>query len=154
MQLHRPNSYAHSIGPVRPATTDRLRIMVVDDNRDAANTLGALLTMLGNEVEVFHSPAAALDRATAFHPDLAILDISMPQMSGYELAEHLRAVPGWAHCHFIALTGFGQESFRSCSSSAGFLRHYVKPVEIEALLRLIADIGAGRICIEHDPPYF
>ena len=109
------------------------RILVVDDNRDAADTLGNLLEALGAIVAVSHSGRSALDRLDEFDPDAVLLDIGMPEMDGYEVARHIRATPHHADALLIALTGWGQDQDVRQSQAAGFDHHMVKPPDIERL---------------------
>jgi signal transduction histidine kinase len=120
---------------VQPAAGAALRVLVVDDNVDAAETLAQLLSAAGHRVEIAHNPAAALMRARSFVPDLALLDIGMPVMDGYELAARLRAQPELAGCRFAALTGYGRDDDKARSEAAGFRAHFVKPVDGAQLLR-------------------
>ncbi len=129
--------------PLEPAAL-RLRVLIVDDNVDAAETLAHLLGALGHEVKVFNDPAAALVQANAFQPELAILDIGMPVMDGYELAARLRAQPELQGCRFVALTGYGQDGDRMRSHAAGFSAHFVKPLQHERLLEFIGCGATGR----------
>ena len=115
----------------------RKRILIVDDNEDAAEMLGEALRMRGFEVAVAHDPAQALQVFPALRPEVAILDIGLPVMSGYELAERMIAT-GVSGCRFIAVTGYGQEGDRMRTTAAGFAAHLVKPVKIDALLEAIA----------------
>ncbi len=121
--------------PLAPAAAGK-RIMLVDDNADAAETLGLLLEAHGHEVEVFNDPLAALDAAARIRPDIAVLDIGLPGMDGYELAMRLRALLGNHACRLIALSGYGQEADRRRSEAAGFERHLVKPISPEQVARL------------------
>jgi PAS domain S-box-containing protein len=123
--------------PLPPATGRR--IMVVDDNVDAAETLGMLLGVYGHTVEVFHDPASALAAAQRLRPDLAVLDIGLPVLDGYELAARLRALLGAHPCRLIALSGYGQDSDKARSAAAGFERHLVKPITPDQVARLAAD---------------
>ena len=114
------------------------RILVVDDNVDAAEALSQILQVSGYEVNVFNDPVTALHSLEYFLPDIAILDIGLPVMDGYELAVELRKLRGPV-CRLIALTGYGQQADRSRSEQVGFEAHLVKPVDIEKLLSLIAE---------------
>jgi PAS domain S-box-containing protein len=117
-----------------------LRIVVVDDNDDAAQTLALLLETLGHDVRTFHSAEdaqAALDPAT----DAYILDIGLPGISGYEFARRLRNDPRSAHAALFALSGYGQQADVDASQDAGFLEHFVKPVDADRLLRALATVG-------------
>ena len=115
------------------------RVLIVDDNEDAAELLAAALTARGYDMRVAHDAPTALRVAAEFAPESAILDIGLPVMDGYELATHLRKIPGLAEVRLIAVTGYGQDSDRERSQQAGFHHHLVKPVAldtIEATLRL------------------
>jgi signal transduction histidine kinase len=109
------------------------RILVVDDNRDSAQSLATLLRLTGNDVLAANDPRAALEAAARFRPEVAILDIGLPGMDGYELARRLRSLPGLEHLRLAALTGYGSEEDRRRSRDAGFDDHLVKPVEMETL---------------------
>jgi signal transduction histidine kinase len=116
----------------------RRRVLVADDNRDAAESLAMLLEMAGHEVRVAHHGRAALSVAQVFRPDTALLDIGMPDMSGYEVAQSLRREPWAANLRLIALTGWGQESDRRRAIDAGFDFHLIKPVDPDKLAHLIS----------------
>jgi CheY-like chemotaxis protein len=109
------------------------RILVVDDNEDGAEMLADVLTDRGYEARVAHDAPTALRVAAEFAPDIAFLDLGLPVMDGYELAAHLRNLPGLASLRLIALTGYGQESDRRRTREAGFDHHLVKPVDIHAI---------------------
>jgi PAS domain S-box-containing protein len=121
-----------------------LKIMVADDNVDAAEILSLLLQAYGHVTEVVHNGHAALNLAREFHPDVALLDIGMPGMNGYEVAKALRQVPGLAGMTLVALTGWGGEQDRALSREAGFDRHLIKPVDMTVIESLLADVIAGR----------
>jgi signal transduction histidine kinase/ActR/RegA family two-component response regulator len=125
-------------GTPRPPAGQGKRILVVDDNGDAADSLADLLRDAGHEVAVAYSPVAALDAVEAFRPQVAVLDIGLPVMDGYELAARLRANPATTGCLLIALTGYGQSHDRIRSEEGGFQYHLVKPVEIAQLMRIVA----------------
>jgi PAS domain S-box-containing protein len=114
------------------------RILLVDDNEDALMLLGDALAASGHDVRTAAGPAAAIEIARTFQPEIAILDIGLPDMDGYELASKLRDVQGNDKLHLIALTGYGQESDRARSAQAGFRMHFVKPVDIRRLRDVIA----------------
>ena len=115
----------------------RLRIMLVDDNVDAAQTLAALLEGAGHLVQTINDPRAALAAATAQAPDVFILDIGMPEIDGHTLARQLREQPGLRGATYVALTGYGQASDRASSREAGFDLHLVKPVDAGQLVALL-----------------
>ena len=128
----------------RPGALSPMRILVVDDNRDAAETLGMLLTELGAEVQVAHDGRSALDAFAAAPPAAVLLDIGMPGMDGYEVARTLRARYPDRRATLVALTGWGQEEDRRLAREAGFDHHLVKPAEIDALEALLTDIEHER----------
>lgn len=109
------------------------RILVVDDNEDAADMLSDALKMKGHVTTVAHDAPDALKVAAAFMPEVAFLDIGLPVMDGYELAVRLREIPGLSGLRLIAVTGYGQESDRRKSEVAGFHHHLVKPVDLDAV---------------------
>jgi len=113
------------------------RILLVDDNVDAAASLGKLLQLLGHDVRLAHEGKSAIDTARRYHPDVVVLDIGMPGFDGYEVAKQLRREPGFDHTRLIALTGYGQEEDRRRSLGAGFDVHLVKPVDMVALQELL-----------------
>ena len=115
----------------------RRRILIADDNQDAAESLSLLLQLAGHEVQVAHLGREALALAHEFRPDTALLDIGMPDLSGYEVAQTLRREPWASNIQLIALTGWGQPSDRRRSLEAGFNHHLVKPVDPDQLVRLI-----------------
>jgi signal transduction histidine kinase/PleD family two-component response regulator len=120
-----------------PQTGRSLRVLVVDDNVDAAELLAALLTSTGYELAVANDAKLALTMAADFRPDVALLDIGLPVIDGYMLAEQLRLVPGCANTLLVAVTGYGQPEDRERSRRAGFAHHLVKPVPIDALQSLL-----------------
>jgi PAS domain S-box-containing protein len=109
------------------------RILVVDDNRDAAETLAELLTMLGNEVAVALDGTSALREVASFGPDIVLLDIGLPDINGYEVARRVRGLEGARQPHLIALTGWGQQQDKRLAEQAGFDQHWTKPVDLERL---------------------
>ena len=121
---------------------NRRRILVVDDNRDGAESLAMMLTFMGNELRTAHDGLEALDVAAAFRPDLILLDIGMPRMNGYDTARRIREQPWGKNTVLVALTGWGQEEDRQKSHDAGFDTHMVKPVDLAALEKLLANLKA------------
>jgi signal transduction histidine kinase/ActR/RegA family two-component response regulator len=119
-----------------------LRIMVVDDNRDAANTLQTFLSMAGHEVLVEYAAQEAIAKARSRVPHVYLLDIGLPDMDGLQLARRLRALPQAAKAVLIALTGYSQEMDRERSREAGFDHHFVKPINMLQLLTLLTQIDA------------
>jgi signal transduction histidine kinase len=118
-----------------PAVSPR-RILIVDDNRDAANLMRDALMLSGHEVELAYQGAEALIRSEGFRPEIALLDVGLTDMSGHELGQRLRQ--RHATLKLIAITGFGQPSDRAASERAGFAAHLVKPVGLRELLDVIA----------------
>jgi PAS domain S-box-containing protein len=140
LPLQTPGAGAQESLPVQqaaPAAASR-RIMLVDDNVDGAETLARLLGAHGHEVRVFHEPIAALAAVRDFRPDLAVLDIGLPVLDGYELARRMRPLLDGHPCRMIALTGYGQEADKARSGQAGFERHLVKPVNPDLVVELVA----------------
>jgi PAS domain S-box-containing protein len=113
------------------------RILVVDDNLDSAETMAMVLRATGHEVETVHDGASALERAPHYRPEYVLLDIGLPGMSGYTVAERLRALPALSGLKLIAMTGYGQEEDRRRSREAGFDHHLVKPVDFVALSAIL-----------------
>jgi len=120
-----------------------LRVLVVDDNADAAAMLAMVLESYGHRVLVEHSSHAALARAQEERPDVCILDIGLPDMDGNELARRLREQPATRHAVLIAVTGYGHDSDRRNSLAAGFDHHLVKPADTAQLAAILAGIGQG-----------
>jgi CheY-like chemotaxis protein len=127
--------------PPAAADTDKgvcvRRILVVDDNVDAAHALRYLLQNDGHDVRIATDGAAGLAAAREFRPDVLLLDIGLPRLSGYEIARAVRADAALAQATIIAVTGYGQQQDRERSSAAGFDHHLTKPVEFRALQRLL-----------------
>src|SRR5690606_39152002 len=124
-------------GP-RPGGGPSRRVLLVDDNQDAADMLAALLRAAGHEVVVAYDGPSALGTVPAFTPDVALLDIGLPVMNGYDLARRLREVLP-AMPRLIAITGYGQEHDHRKSQEAGFAAHLVKPVQAAQVLAAVDD---------------
>jgi PAS domain S-box-containing protein len=165
VELHGGSVRAHSEGPGRgseftvrlplaaashcPAEQEvddalpaAVRILVVDDNTDAADTLGMALELFGCEVRVAHTAGAALEMAAGFGPAVALLDIGLPDMNGYELARRLRGLPAGAGMTLIAATGWGQEKDRQRAFEAGFDHHLTKPIDFDQLRLMLPRMPA------------
>lgn len=112
-------------------------ILVADDNRDAAETLGMLLRLDGHEVLLANDGLEAVDVYTRLRPQIAILDIGMPGLSGYQVAQRIRELAAQPPATLIAITGWGQKSDKERAAAAGFDHHFTKPVEPERLKQLI-----------------
>lgn len=118
----------------------RQRVLVVDDNRDSADSLALLLRLAGHETTVAYDGPAAVDAVDAFAPDLVLLDIGLPGLNGMDACRRMRAAPGGGRLRIVALTGYGREDDRQRSREAGFDAHLVKPVDQDALLQLLASM--------------
>jgi len=115
-----------------------MRILVVDDNEDAANTLALLLETMGHQASAQYTSRAAIEHAVTDAPDIFLLDIGLPEMDGNALVRYLRAQPETATTLMIAVTGYGAEEHRREALAAGFDEYLVKPIDIVALERLIS----------------
>src|SRR5262249_11859810 len=125
---------AGSVKPPVRGASNRRRVLVVDDNEDAAEMLAGALVQIGYDVAVAHDAPSALERAREFDPEVALLDIGLPVIDGYELAEHLPLQSdGTRPLALIAVTGYGQEADPIRSDRAGFERHLVKPIDLQQL---------------------
>jgi two-component system CheB/CheR fusion protein len=166
VELHAGTVTAHSAGllrgseftvrlPLQASPADRVeptpvarepsltrRILVVDDNRDAADSLGVVLALHGMEARTAHDGYAALEALDEFRPSVILLDLGLPGIDGYEVAQRVRQHPHGRHATIIALTGWGQERDRRRSADVGMDHHLVKPVDIEALRQLLATLPA------------
>jgi CheY-like chemotaxis protein len=129
---------ANSASTSDTAAPPKRRVLVADDNRDGAEIMAMLLDQFGLEVQLAFTGPDALAAALAYRPHIAILDIGMPGMSGYEVAQRIRAEPWGAELLLIALTGWGQDEDKRKAHDAGFDRHLIKPVDPDALESLIA----------------
>lgn len=118
----------------------RRRLLVIDDNRDAAESMSMLFELWGHEVVCVYDGRAALETAAKYRPHAVFLDIGLPGMDGYEIAERLRELPQCAHAILVAITGYGQDDDRRRSREAGIDHHLVKPVSPETLHQLIDSI--------------
>jgi CheY-like chemotaxis protein len=116
------------------------RILVVDDNVDAAESLAVLLRLWGHQVRVAHTGPEALKVAHESHPEMLILDIGLPEMSGYEVARRLRQQPQFGKAIIVAVTGYGQAEDRRRTEEAGFDHHLTKPVDPAALESLVRSL--------------
>jgi CheY-like chemotaxis protein len=129
--------------PAQPVSTS-LRILVVDDNRDAAESMSTLLASLGHEVKTAFDGREALEATTSWRPDLLFLDIGMPDMDGYEVARRVRSATLDPQPFIVAVSGWGQPEDRRKTAEAGFDRHLVKPVEMSEVHEVIAWAAASR----------
>lgn len=143
-RLRQPVEHAHTSqsDDTLRASGNPLKILVVDDNADAATLLSMLLEASGHQVLVEHGAKRALEQARIERPDACVLDIGLPDMDGNELARNLRALPETARTLLIALTGYGQEEDKKAILAAGFNYHLVKPVDFKTLASILAEIAS------------
>ncbi len=125
---------------IKKAATGPLKILVVDDNLDSADSLGLLMSLLGNEVRIVHDGLAAVEAANEFRPRVVLLDIGLPKLNGYEAAKTIRQQPGGKEAVLIAVSGWGEDIDRQRSKNAGFDHHLVKPLDPDALTNLLAEL--------------
>ncbi len=138
--LQRPPATLDSRQPPEVAPQ---KILVVDDNVDAADTLALLLQLEGHEVEAVYEATQALEKAKIFKPRVVLLDIGLPGMNGYELAKRLRSMPDMNGVRLVALTGYGKSEDYARTKAAGFDDHLVKPVEALTLKQALAQSAAA-----------
>lgn len=129
------------VPPVPPEMAPRrFKILVVDDNRDSALSLAMMLSIMGHETRTAHDGESAVSTAESFRPEVVLLDIGLPKLNGYEVAQRIRE-NGWGRSMFlIAVTGWGQDEDRQRSTEVGLNVHMVKPVEPAALEKLLAEL--------------
>jgi PAS domain S-box-containing protein len=140
-----PAGDAHDTGPIPIVSPrDAVRILIVDDNEDAANLLADVLRLGGHDIRVAHDAAEALQIASTTLLDAAFLDIGLPVIDGYELAARLRQLPGFEEIKLVAITGYGQESDLRRSKAAGFDHHIVKPADIRVIEKLVIALRERR----------
>lgn len=123
--------------PERSSTPTR--ILVVDDNADAAESLSRLLRLTGHETRAVFDGPSALEAVGGFQPHLVLLDLGLPEMDGYEVARRIREIPEMAGARLIAVSGYGETEHRQRSAEAGFDQHLTKPVNLDALLSMIGN---------------
>jgi CheY-like chemotaxis protein len=127
-----------------PVPSTDLKILVVDDNRDAADTCAMLLEASGHHVQTAYTGRAALELARAFRPHALLLDISLPDVDGYELARQVRATPWGRRAALVAVTGWGQEQDRMRAAQSGFDQHLVKPISADTVESLLQSLVQGK----------
>ncbi len=140
LPLSEPAEILQNAAP-RPLNVAARRVLIVDDNHDAADSLAMALALEGHEIQVVYTGEDALEVAATFQPQIVLLDIGLPKMDGYEVARQLRARRSVESLRIVALTGYGHLGDRQRSQAAGFDAHLVKPVEFEALSRVISEAG-------------
>jgi signal transduction histidine kinase/DNA-binding response OmpR family regulator len=140
----RPSPVPVTAPVVAPPSSPPCRILIVDDNRDAAESIAAFFKLQGQTVRVASDGLRALNEATQFAPDVVVLDIGLPLLDGYEVARRMRQLPATSAALLVALTGYGQADDRTRSEAAGFDRHFVKPADPAALLSAVHAWASGR----------
>jgi PAS domain S-box-containing protein len=145
LPVHRETPVAASTPERSPAPrARRRRILVVDDNKDSAESLAMLLSLTGHETQTAFDGIAAIDAAERLRPEIMLLDIGLPRLDGFEVCRRIRQQPWGQGIVIVALTGWGHEEDRRASSDAGFNDHLVKPVDYDALTRLMATLQSER----------
>jgi CheY-like chemotaxis protein len=129
--------------PSEPLGRSTQRVLVVDDNVDAANMLSSLVETLGGKAKTAFDGLGALDAVRTFRPDLVFLDIGMPGIDGYETCRRLKAEAAGRHAYVVALTGWGQEHDKTRATDAGFDAHLTKPADPRVLEQLLTAPGHG-----------
>lgn len=120
------------------STTDTVpRVLVVDDNKDSAQTLGMMLKIMGNDVRTAHDGLEAIEQAADYRPHVILLDLGMPKLNGYDVCRRIREQDWGSDMMIIALTGWGQAEDRQRTKEAGFDHHLVKPVDVAKLNELL-----------------
>jgi CheY-like chemotaxis protein/two-component sensor histidine kinase len=140
--LSKPSEAVAPESSIAPESTQR-RILIVDDNKDSADSLAMLLEITGNKTYMAHDGVEAVEAIEQHRPDVVLLDIGLPRMDGHEVCRHVRAQPWGKDILVIALTGWGQEDDRRKSREAGFNGHLVKPVDYDQLLELLGSLTNG-----------
>jgi len=128
--------------PAEPSA--RRRILVVDDNEDAASTLAMLLQLTGNEVHTACDGLEAVKAVAELHPDIVLMDIGMPKLNGYDAARRIRGQASGKDTFLIAVSGWGQEEDKLRCANAGFNAHMTKPVDVSALTKLLSENAQQR----------
>ena len=131
--VHRPGLTPHP-----PA--HRFKILVVDDNHDSALSMAMMLSIMGHDTRTAHDGESAVATAETFLPDVVLLDIGLPKLNGYEVAQRIRGTAWGESMYLIAVTGWGQDEDRQRSTEVGLNQHMVKPVEPSALEKLLAEL--------------
>ena len=125
-----------------PVTTPSApRVLVIDDDRDVADSMAMLLDVLGCDVRTAYNGAVGISLVSAFQPRIVFLDLGMPEMNGYEAARRIRSAPAGQQAQLIALSGWGQDLDKKRARDAGFDRHLVKPADIDILEEILAACG-------------
>jgi CheY-like chemotaxis protein len=126
-------------------TGPSLRVLVVDDNVDAAQSLALLLEASGHEVRIAHTGPTALEAALDYRPNVALLDIGLPKMDGYEVAKRIRQQPFLQDVVLVAMTGYGQDTDRQRSQEVGFNAHLIKPADFSKVQQILATVSVQTV---------
>ena len=135
-----------------PKTGRTLRVLVVDDDRDGADTLGMVVEELGNQVHVTYGGTSALDVATLFRPDLMLIDLAMPDMDGCRLVMRFRQIPAFAQTKIVAITGHADQGHKSLAMKAGFDKVLFKPVPLTEIRAVLASVVPVVVLAGQSPP--
>ena len=127
-----------------PTSQTVLRVLIVDDNQDGADTLGLVAEELGNQVHVTYGGMQALDVATAFRPDLMLVDLAMPDMDGCSLVKRFRQIPAFAQTRIVAITGHADQGHKTLAMKAGFDAILAKPASLEEIKAILASVAVAR----------
>jgi CheY-like chemotaxis protein len=114
--------------------------LIVDDNRDAADSMGAVVRLLGHNVKCTYEGETALQLAERFRPEVVLLDLGMPGLDGFAIRERLAQLPGLEHVCTVALTGYGNDADKRRTRDAGFNHHLTKPLDLSELKQLLEDV--------------
>ena len=136
-EMQPPLTFKDSAEPTGPS----LRVLVVDDNMDAAQSLGLLLEVSGHDVQTAYDGPTTLEVALEFRPNVVLLDIGLPGIDGFEVAKRLRQQPDLSGVVLVALTGYGQVTDKQRSQEAGFNHHLVKPADFGKVLQILAAVS-------------
>jgi CheY-like chemotaxis protein len=136
-------SAQHPVTPVATQATATVRILIVDDNRDAAETMAELFRLNGHEVSIAFDAARAIEIATRTELDIAFIDLGLPGINGYEVADAIRSVPAHRSLPVVAVSGYGSSEDRRKTTEHGFSGHFVKPVTAEELQGVIDAVAVG-----------
>jgi CheY-like chemotaxis protein len=122
----------------------KLRILIADDSQDSVDSLAMLLRIMGHEVGTAYDGEQAVEAAEAIRPEVMLLDIGMPKLNGYDACRRIREQPWGKEVFLMALTGWGQEEDHRRAEEAGFNGHLVKPVDLDALTKMLASWSSGK----------
>ena len=141
MQPAKDRSSSASSPEPGPSESAVRRVLIVDDNLDTAESEAELAKLWGHEVAIAQNGAAAIELASKFQPHIALIDIGLPEMNGYEIARHLRQLPDVSKALLVAITGYGREEDQKAARDAGFDLHLTKPVDPVRLKKLLATLS-------------